>query len=203
MQKIETFWAFRLEWQDDSSGNCVCRAIKLRSLIVHPRTPIFSTSSISGDRKRDDNDSHCEGMMSLFCGNMRSGDIIRLDRGVTWHLQPDKKSYRVGDTAKIAIKSTVIPATAVVSFARQGMIEQKRLELVAPTTSIELPIEATFVENVWVNVDVLNTVAPSINCTVPVAVEGVTAALKVTAAPVIAGFNEDATVVVVDAFPPD
>jgi hypothetical protein len=33
-------------------------------------------------------------MMSLICGNLQSGDIVRLDRGVTWHFQPDKKTYR-------------------------------------------------------------------------------------------------------------
>jgi hypothetical protein len=53
-----------------------------------------TTSSITGDKKRDDTESHCEGMMSLVCGNVRGGEIVRLDRGVTWHLEPDKKSYR-------------------------------------------------------------------------------------------------------------
>jgi hypothetical protein len=53
-----------------------------------------TTTSITADRKRDDIESHCEGMMSLVCGNLHRGDIVRLDRGLTWHLEPDKKSYR-------------------------------------------------------------------------------------------------------------
>jgi hypothetical protein len=53
-----------------------------------------TTSSITADKKRDDSESHCEGMMSLVCGNVHGGEIVRLDRGVTWHLEPDKKSYR-------------------------------------------------------------------------------------------------------------
>ena len=53
-----------------------------------------STSSITADKKRDDSESHCEGMMSLVCGNLHRGDIVRLDQGLTWHLEPDKKSYR-------------------------------------------------------------------------------------------------------------
>jgi hypothetical protein len=53
-----------------------------------------TTTSIATDKKRDDSESHCEGMMSLVCGNVRGGEIVRLDRGVTWRLQPDKKSYR-------------------------------------------------------------------------------------------------------------
>jgi hypothetical protein len=53
-----------------------------------------STSSITADKKREDSESHCEGMMSLVCGNVHNGEIVRLDRGVTWHLEPDKKRYR-------------------------------------------------------------------------------------------------------------
>ena len=52
------------------------------------------TTSIAADKKREDTESHCEGVMSLVCGNMHGGEIVRLDRGVTWRLQPDKKSYR-------------------------------------------------------------------------------------------------------------
>jgi hypothetical protein len=53
-----------------------------------------TTTSITAEKKRDDSESHCEGMMSLVCGNLHRGDIVRLDRGLTWHLEPDKKSYR-------------------------------------------------------------------------------------------------------------
>ena len=52
------------------------------------------TTNITADKKRDDSEMHCEGMMSLICGNLRSGEIVRLDRGLTWRLQPDKKTYR-------------------------------------------------------------------------------------------------------------
>jgi hypothetical protein len=58
------------------------------------RTHGSSTTNIIADKKREDTESHCEGMMSLVCGNVRGGEIVRLDRGLTWHLEPDKKSYR-------------------------------------------------------------------------------------------------------------
>jgi hypothetical protein len=58
------------------------------------RTHGSSTTNITADKKREDTESHCEGMMSLVCGNVRGGEIVRLDRGLTWHLEPDKKSYR-------------------------------------------------------------------------------------------------------------
>jgi hypothetical protein len=58
------------------------------------RTHGSSTTNITADKKREDTESHCEGVMSLVCGNLRSGEIVRLDRGLTWHLAPEKKSYR-------------------------------------------------------------------------------------------------------------
>jgi hypothetical protein len=53
-----------------------------------------STTNIKADKKREDTESHCEGMMSLVCGNVRGGEIVRLDRGLTWYLEPNKKRYR-------------------------------------------------------------------------------------------------------------
>jgi hypothetical protein len=54
----------------------------------------MTTTSFTADKKREDTESHCEGMMSLLCGNVQGGEIVRLDRDVTWHLEPDKKRYR-------------------------------------------------------------------------------------------------------------
>jgi len=51
------------------------------------------TEHISGDKGRTDNEMHCEGMMSLLCGNQKSGEITRLDKDLIWDLEPDKKSY--------------------------------------------------------------------------------------------------------------
>jgi uncharacterized protein YfaS (alpha-2-macroglobulin family) len=72
---------------------------------------------------------------------------------VDFALIPDKTLYRPGDVAKLTIVSTVLPAMAVVTFARQGMIRQKRLQLTQRTTIVEVPIEPAFVKNVFVVVD--------------------------------------------------
>jgi hypothetical protein len=53
-----------------------------------------NTTSFTADKKREDTESHCEGVMSLVCGNVRGGEIVRLDRGLTWQLEPKQKSYR-------------------------------------------------------------------------------------------------------------
>lgn len=72
---------------------------------------------------------------------------------VDFALIPDKALYRPGDVAKLTIVSTVLPAAAVVTFARQGVIAQKHLELTQRTTTVELPIEPAFIKNVFVVVD--------------------------------------------------
>jgi len=66
---------------------------------------------------------------------------------------PDRAIYGLGDVANIEIRSKVVPATAVVTYARQGIVKQKRVELTAPSTSVELPIEPAFLQNVHVLVD--------------------------------------------------
>jgi hypothetical protein len=53
-----------------------------------------STLSLTADKQREDTDSHCEGVMSIVCGNLQGGEIVRLDRDLTWYLEPKKKMYR-------------------------------------------------------------------------------------------------------------
>ena len=48
----------------------------------------------TADKQRRDSDLHCEGFMSMLCGNAQTGDILRLDKEVNWALEPKKKSYR-------------------------------------------------------------------------------------------------------------
>jgi hypothetical protein len=53
-----------------------------------------NTEYTSADKQRRDTELNCEGFMSLVCGNAQTGNIIRLDRGVQWQLEPKKKEYR-------------------------------------------------------------------------------------------------------------
>ncbi|MBV8495375.1 MAG: hypothetical protein JO361_01190, partial [Gammaproteobacteria bacterium] len=52
------------------------------------------TEYTTSDKQRKDSDFHCEGMLSLLCGNAQSGEIVRLDRDLTWSLEPKKREYR-------------------------------------------------------------------------------------------------------------
>jgi hypothetical protein len=53
-----------------------------------------ATELTSADKQRRDSAFHCDGFMSLLCGNAQSGEIIRLDRDVRWSLEPKKQEYR-------------------------------------------------------------------------------------------------------------
>ena len=52
------------------------------------------TEYVTADKERRENTFHCEGFLSLVCGNTQSGEIVRLDRDLTWTLDPKKKEYR-------------------------------------------------------------------------------------------------------------
>jgi hypothetical protein len=53
------------------------------------------TELTSTDKRRSDSEMHCEGMLlSMFCGNTQSGEIVRLDRNLEWALEPKKMEYQ-------------------------------------------------------------------------------------------------------------
>jgi hypothetical protein len=52
------------------------------------------TERYSGDKKRTDSETRCEGfLLSMICGDIKGGEIIRLDKDLTWQLQPAKRRY--------------------------------------------------------------------------------------------------------------
>lgn len=53
-----------------------------------------ATQYTSTDKQRNNSDLHCDGFMSMLCGNAQTGEIIRLDKDVRWALEPSKKAYR-------------------------------------------------------------------------------------------------------------
>jgi hypothetical protein len=54
---------------------------------------IDSVERTSGDKQRIDSTTQCHGLLSLFCHNLESGRIVRLDRDLEWQLQPARKRY--------------------------------------------------------------------------------------------------------------
>ena len=48
---------------------------------------------VSGGKQRSEMQFACDGVMSMFCGHNRKIDIVRLDRDLTWDVEPKKKRY--------------------------------------------------------------------------------------------------------------
>lgn len=94
-----------------------------------------TTESTTADKQRRDTEFHCEGFMSLLCGNAQSGEIVRLDRDVRWELEPKKKEYR----------ETPFPTLAQRQAAEQQMREmmEKMKQCPAPPAQKATPAPDT------------------------------------------------------------
>ena len=53
-----------------------------------------TTEYTTADKQRRDTAMHCNGLLSIVCGNQQSGEIVRFDRDLTWALDPKKKEFR-------------------------------------------------------------------------------------------------------------
>lgn len=54
---------------------------------------LTNTERVSADKQRRDTVTHCQGFMAMFCGNLQTGSIVRLDKQLEWQLQPKKQEY--------------------------------------------------------------------------------------------------------------
>jgi alpha-2-macroglobulin len=63
---------------------------------------------------------------------------------------PDRKVYAPGDTARLLVKSPLAKGTYLLSVEREGVIEQKAVDLVGGAPTIEIPITEDHVPIVYV-----------------------------------------------------
>jgi uncharacterized protein YfaS (alpha-2-macroglobulin family) len=70
-------------------------------------------------------------------------------------LVPDRKTYAVGDTARILLRSPIAPARGLVTIRRNGLARAEQVVLDAPTATFSVPITEADLPNVWVEVDLV------------------------------------------------
>jgi hypothetical protein len=63
----------------------------IHALIV--KAHATSTDRITADKQRSETEFSCDGMMSMLCGHNKSVEIVRLDRDLTWTMEPKQKRY--------------------------------------------------------------------------------------------------------------
>ena len=72
-------------------------------------------------------------------------------------LVPDREKYRPGDTAEILVQSPIVPAEAMMTVRRNGMVERKRFRMEEPTKTLHVKVKEAYVPNFYVHVDVLGS----------------------------------------------
>ncbi|MFN0251553.1 MAG: MG2 domain-containing protein [Kofleriaceae bacterium] len=79
-------------------------------------------------------------------GSWRSSDSLSFD------VVADKKEYKAGDTATLILKTDLAQATGLVTIERDGVIEQRLIDVTAKTKSLAIPITEAMAPNVYVSV---------------------------------------------------
>jgi len=70
-------------------------------------------------------------------------------------LVPDKKEYKPGETAKLLVQAPFAGGEAIVSYRRSGILKTERLTLAGSSATLSVPIDAAYIPNLWVQVDVV------------------------------------------------
>ena len=76
----------------------------------------------------------------------------RVDKPEKIELVADKDSYKIGDTAKILVKSLVPVTKALLTLERGRVLEYRVIDLGGNASHIELPIEEGMIPNLYVSV---------------------------------------------------
>ncbi|HZU84735.1 MAG TPA: alpha-2-macroglobulin family protein, partial [Polyangiaceae bacterium] len=85
-----------------------------------------------------------------------SGDVAwRMGDSGEVELVTDKKSYQVGDVARVLVKSPFHEADALVTVERSGIYKQQHVRLVGPTPTISVPVTDDMRPNVFVAVELV------------------------------------------------
>ncbi len=70
-------------------------------------------------------------------------------------LIPDKKDYQPGDVAEILVQSPFYPAEGVLTLRRSGLVRSERFSMDGSTITLRVPIEAGYIPNLHVQVDLV------------------------------------------------
>lgn len=95
-------------------------------------------------------------MYAIGAGEPTFGD----DDRASVEIVPNKREYRVGDTARLLVKSPFTEAEAWVTVERRGVYRSERLRLKGATPTVELKITEDLRPNAFVSVHLLRARGP-------------------------------------------
>lgn len=64
----------------------------------------------------------------------------------------DKAAYKAGDKARVLIQSPYVPARALVTVERQGVLYEQQVEIKQSAQTVEIPVDEAFMPNAFVSV---------------------------------------------------
>ncbi len=76
-------------------------------------------------------------------------------------LIPDKESYQPGDTAQILVQAPFSPAEGLLTVSRDGILYTQSFRLEDGAATIKIPIEATHIPNLHIQVDLVGAATRS------------------------------------------
>jgi alpha-2-macroglobulin len=80
------------------------------------------------------------------------GGSWKSDDTLSFEIAADKQEYKAGDTANLILKTDLANATGLVTIERDGVIEQRLIDVTPATKRISVPINASYAPNVYVSV---------------------------------------------------
>jgi hypothetical protein len=79
----------------------------------------------------------------------------KMDEGRNIDLVTDKKSYKIGESVKLLIKSPFKTAMALITAEREKVFWYKTVKLEGNTSTIDIPVSEEFLPNIFFNVLIL------------------------------------------------
>ncbi len=72
-------------------------------------------------------------------------------------LIPDQQHYEPGEVAHLLVESPFAPAEGLLTLRRSGLLDSRRFHLSTSSTTLDVPITAGEIPNVWAQVDVVGS----------------------------------------------
>ncbi|HEX3475699.1 MAG TPA: MG2 domain-containing protein [Kofleriaceae bacterium] len=80
------------------------------------------------------------------------GGSWRSDDTLAFKIATDKQEYKAGDTANLILQTDLANATGLVTIERDGVIDQRLIDVTPATKRLTVPITASYAPNVYVSV---------------------------------------------------
>jgi uncharacterized protein YfaS (alpha-2-macroglobulin family) len=157
VQAVRLAWEFAEgAWQQTETDEQICDVTSENA----PVTCTFATATGGEYRLRAEVRDDNERLNRTELTRWVSGGQTIPQRSVTMEtavLVPDKEEYQPGDTARVLVQSPFTQATGLLTIARDGIVSNEPFTLDGSTATLEIPIAASYLPNVHIQVDLVGS----------------------------------------------